>query len=183
MYSCGATRCLCCGYLGNSHIIKSCSNGFSSTITQLVNCNTRFVIYLVTCISCNIQYVGRTTRRLGDRMRDHFSHIRTNKNTNLARHFNQFHHQSVQAYKLLKFRPLKGWIVPSSRAGRRCTEFLSWTPISPRVYILSGILLINLNSLLNLVRVLPLSACFYLEYYLLALSNLVYYMITFFIIW
>lgn len=83
IYRCGAPRCSSCSHLGDPHTVTSCSNGFALTIAQLVNCHTRFVIYLITCIECNIQYVGRTTKSLSDRMRDHFSYIRTNKNTNI----------------------------------------------------------------------------------------------------
>lgn len=78
IFECGATRCSCCEHLGGPHVITSCFNSYSVNVKQLVNCPTKFVVYLVTCISCHVQNVGRTTRRLCDRMRDHFSNINTN---------------------------------------------------------------------------------------------------------
>lgn len=67
------------------------SNGRIFHSKHFFNCNTTNVINAITCKSCNIQYVGLTTHRLRNRFRAHLSDIRTEKSTNVARHFNNHH--------------------------------------------------------------------------------------------
>lgn len=60
-------------------------------IDKFYNCNTSNVLYVITCGACSIQYVGRTTRRLRDRFREHLVDKRGLKSTNVAHHFNSMH--------------------------------------------------------------------------------------------
>lgn len=95
LFRCSATRHSTCNVLDDPHIIISCFNGFSLTIKQLVNCHTKYVIYIITCTACDIQYIGRTTRCLSDRITDHLSDIKTTKNTNIEKHFNLYHQRNT----------------------------------------------------------------------------------------
>lgn len=60
-------------------------------IQIFINCNTRNIVYLITCKACAVQYVGRTTRRLRDGLHDHVYDTEKEHNTNVARHFNGTH--------------------------------------------------------------------------------------------
>lgn len=65
-YRCGADICPCCLHTIVGDRFSSSVSGRSYTVGKYINCNTKYVIYLITCKDCHIQYVGRTTRRLRD---------------------------------------------------------------------------------------------------------------------
>ena len=54
-----------------------------------INCQTMNCIYLITCSSCGIQYVGQTKNKLLTRFNSHFYDISHNSDTTVARHFNK----------------------------------------------------------------------------------------------
>lgn len=62
-----------------------------------MNWNTKFLVYVITCEMCHIQYVGRTTRRLKDRLYDHLYDIEKNKSTDVAKYWNDIHHKDVSS--------------------------------------------------------------------------------------
>ncbi|OCT90319.1 hypothetical protein XELAEV_18018931mg [Xenopus laevis] len=83
--SCGCMLCIC-----DSKKFKSTVTGREFEIKGYINCNTTFVIYLITCSKCQKQYVGCTTRKLKERAREHLSQIknsRTAEKGNITRHF------------------------------------------------------------------------------------------------
>lgn len=67
--------------------------GTEFDIRELITCNTTHVTYVIEC-PCRKQYVGRTTRPLRVRIREHITNIRKGfPKHNLSRHFNEFHHR------------------------------------------------------------------------------------------
>ena len=88
------------------------STKFSSSVTKesyclnncdniSLACNTKNVVYLVTCELCGVQYVGMTTGQLRSRFYGHRSSLRADKvHTWLYDHFRSFgheaHHMKVQ---------------------------------------------------------------------------------------
>lgn len=50
--------------VNNTQFFCYSSNGTTHKIHSFINCNTKFVIYLITCTACSIQYVGCTTNPL-----------------------------------------------------------------------------------------------------------------------
>ncbi|OCT56045.1 hypothetical protein XELAEV_180029711mg, partial [Xenopus laevis] len=56
MFKCGASRCLTCAQVTKTKMFKSSMTGRQYTIRWFINCNTSFVIYLLECKVCNIQY-------------------------------------------------------------------------------------------------------------------------------
>ena len=62
-------------------------------ITTTITCTSRNIIYLITCLKCNIQYVGETHRMLKDRFAEHQGYVR-NKDLSKATglHFNSAGH-------------------------------------------------------------------------------------------
>ena len=71
---------------------------FSSSVTKKhyvvvnhnskpLNCTTRYVIYLITCRKCGVQYVGETSQKLHERVNGHRVAIRAKANTLLSTAF------------------------------------------------------------------------------------------------
>ena len=87
---CGSNKCLCCSSLNCDIIFKSNSTGrkFIFNKRGSFNCKTKNVIYLITCKTCNLQYVGQTTQALHCRLNGHRNSIlHQNRNTFLTKHF------------------------------------------------------------------------------------------------
>lgn len=59
---------------------------------DILTCGTDWVIYLIYCHICRIQYVGRTTQKLRQRMNQHRYDIRALNGTALHTHFNIYNH-------------------------------------------------------------------------------------------
>ena len=92
-HKCKHRRCKCCNFIIPYYKLK---NKILQTITipnvKNLNCNTNNLIYLINCNKCNLQYIGQTSRKLKERFTDHFSNIKTYKNTAISIHFNQPSH-------------------------------------------------------------------------------------------
>ena len=85
-------------------------------INDFINCNTTHVIYRLTCTCPNIFYVGRTKRRLRDRLAEHKYAIRTNNiNYPIARHFNKCHNNNDSLLRIIGMEHIK----PLPRGGDR----------------------------------------------------------------
>lgn len=65
-YKYGMKGCDYCRYIKKVQGVCSSPTVKTFDITSFINCNTKFLIYVITCDLCHIQYVGRTTRRLKD---------------------------------------------------------------------------------------------------------------------
>lgn len=94
-FKCGTPRCGMCKYLIQGNEVTSCVTKKKFCIKQYLNCNTRHVVYVMTCNSCHIQYVGCTTRMFKERMREHLGGMRSERSTgnfsNPAKHFRDVH--------------------------------------------------------------------------------------------
>ena len=86
--SCNGKRCQTCNFLTNSSSFRSTTYNKTFQIKTECNCGTKDFVYLITCIKCNIQYVGESGQSLRDRMNNHKSTIIANKKTAIAIHFN-----------------------------------------------------------------------------------------------
>ena len=88
-YGCSAVKCQACRlHAPPSKTCKITHNNTRYSVQGKINCNTRNIIYVVTCEKCGKQYVGETGRSLRDRLNDHKSDIRNKRRTPLATHFN-----------------------------------------------------------------------------------------------
>ena len=93
--TCGAKNCQCCAVLAPTNMFQSYSTGrkFILISASSFNCKTRYVVYLISCKSCGMQYVGQTKQPLHKRLNGHRATIRNNKlNTFLCQHFNSDKH-------------------------------------------------------------------------------------------
>lgn len=93
----GTFKCGLCSHCPN---IKECkefidlNSGNTYKIKSFINCNTTFVVYRLSC-PCNCFYVGRTKRRLKDRVSEHKRAIvKNNFDYPIARHFFQCHNSN-----------------------------------------------------------------------------------------
>ncbi len=115
----GVYRCYNCPHC--AHLIPSKAfTDFKSNkeykIKDFINCNTTFVIYRLSCPCPGVFYVGRTKRRLRDRLAEHKYAIRTgNADYQMAQHFLQAHNKNDS---LLKIEALEH-IRPLDRGGDR----------------------------------------------------------------
>jgi hypothetical protein len=89
---CHTPRCNCCNIIDIGPSFNSAKNNSHFFVNRNMNCSSKNVIYLISCKKCRLQYVGETSMRLKDRLNNHMSTIRTNKNTAVAIHFNQTFH-------------------------------------------------------------------------------------------
>lgn len=86
---CTSTKCtLCATHIKETSTITSTTNRKTFKITNNLNCNSKNIIYVITCAKCGLQYVGETGRLAKDRLTDHRSAIRTHKETPIGIHFN-----------------------------------------------------------------------------------------------
>ena len=90
-----SSRCdLCKNFLIQDSKFKSFSTGRTYKINQNLSCSSKNVVYLASCMKCNLQYVGSTSTEFKVRFRNHKSSMRTNKKTcELAVHFNCNQHE------------------------------------------------------------------------------------------
>lgn len=52
-----------------------------------MTCETENLIYMIQCRRCNLQYIGKTTRRLKERFNEHHRAVENQKATGPAEHF------------------------------------------------------------------------------------------------
>lgn len=70
-FKCASSRCTVCKYIDVSSTFESMATGQMYAIKQFVNCNTSYVVYLITCTLCSVQYVGSTVCKFRTRARRH----------------------------------------------------------------------------------------------------------------
>lgn len=89
-FKCG--HCNHCPTIVKSKTFEDAHGHRTHDIRHFINCKTTFVIYKLECPLCNVFYIGRTKRRLQDRVSEHKYAIRTkNENYPMARHFKDQH--------------------------------------------------------------------------------------------
>ncbi|MCP4490897.1 MAG: GIY-YIG nuclease family protein [Gammaproteobacteria bacterium] len=90
-------NCLCCPMIYECGLVKSTilRRQYHPIVKKGVSltCETRSVIYLITCKKCEIQYVGQTKRALKDRILEHRrSVLKKGAGTFLSKHFSNDQH-------------------------------------------------------------------------------------------
>ena len=77
--TCKIPSCLTCSIFNTSHFFRSTITGRVYHIdSPTLNCKSRNLIYLLTCLGCHLQYVGETRQELQNRMSDHRSSLNVN---------------------------------------------------------------------------------------------------------
>ena len=93
-FKCERNRCdLCQNFFVESKSFLSLQTGKKYTIHSRLTCDSKNVIYLVSCKKCRLQYIGSTTTDFRISFRNHKSAMLTNKTTcEVAVHFNKTPH-------------------------------------------------------------------------------------------
>ena len=85
--------CITCPKMDHSNVVTS-NTDISYKIPGKFNCQSKNVIYVLTCGIHNVQYVGETQQTLNARFRLHESMINTKKENPVADHFNEDDHSN-----------------------------------------------------------------------------------------
>ena len=87
-------NCSICPFVSEGKIVKSTATNHTVEINKQVNCQTKNILYCITCERCTVQYIGETERSLQDRFSEHKGYAinqKTNKTT--GEHFSQKGHR------------------------------------------------------------------------------------------
>ena len=115
--SCEDKRCKTCKARNFGKSFNSSSTGICYNINQEMNCKTKNVYYLLTCESCDDQYVGETKRQLNYRIKSHNSDIRLKKNgLPIVKHFEKCSPANFNVTAIEKCRSRDSYI----RKAREC---------------------------------------------------------------
>ena len=107
---CGRKRCQCCKMITSAGTVKS-SSGATVRLRQNTDCTTENVVYLISCSSCNKQYVGETKGPLNKRMnghRDDWRH-RWFERSPTAEHFHSADHDFLSNASICCLEHNKEW--------------------------------------------------------------------------
>lgn len=102
-FGCNTPKCITCGVAQHGAGFKSETTGKEYKIKQYINCDTKSVVYLVTCQMCKVQYVGCTMRKLRNRIAEHVLGIKnptSSKISNVAKHFIECHQRDYSGLKV-----------------------------------------------------------------------------------
>ena len=64
-------NCPICPYVKEGKRVKSSATNFSVEINRKVNCQSKNVVYCITCDRCNVQYIGESERKLQEKFTEH----------------------------------------------------------------------------------------------------------------
>ena len=84
------------------------------------DCNSFNIVYLITCLKCELQYVGETKNKLRDRMNGLRSVVHLNKDTPIGIHFNSPNHNLTH----LRIIPIE--LLPSLSITQRRSREQYW---------------------------------------------------------
>ena len=90
-YKCDHARCMTCATIVNLTRIKLKSE--SRPIHGHFTCETRALVDLITCSSCNAVYIGETGQKLREKLNGHRADIRNGNDTPVGVHFCQPGHE------------------------------------------------------------------------------------------
>jgi hypothetical protein len=105
-YTCLKPRCRTCPYSSRAHTFRSHTHSKVYTIKQKLTCESKNLVYLITCSFCGLQYVGQTKNSLRVRHTQHKYSILSQKDTPVSHHFNSPNH-SLQHYTILAIEGVK----------------------------------------------------------------------------
>ena len=115
----GCYKCMHCPHCSNVEQTKTFMDFKTNKtykINDFINCSTTHVIYRLTCTCPGVFYVGRTKRRLRDRLAEHKYAIRTNNMVYpIARHFKEMHNSNDGLLRIIGLEQIK----PLTRGGDR----------------------------------------------------------------
>ena len=68
-------NCPICPFIQTGKTVKAAATQFSAEINAQVNCQSRNIIYCISCQKCRAQYVGQSERTLQSRFSEHRGYV------------------------------------------------------------------------------------------------------------
>ncbi len=84
---CHQKRCTTCQHFNSNQHFNCTVTRRKYRIRHNFTCSSNNIIYLITCKKCKKQYVGKTTKRLKDRIVRHRASIKSQQKVYLSKHF------------------------------------------------------------------------------------------------
>ena len=82
-------NCPICPFVKEGRYVKSNASNHTVEINRQVNCQTKNILYCITCKKCNVQYIGESERTLQDRFSEHKGYVVNQKlNKTTGEHYN-----------------------------------------------------------------------------------------------
>ena len=97
----------CCRQIRNTNTFKSTQTKEEFKIYHHVTCKSKFVIYLLECIKCNIQYVGKSEWPMNIRLNKHRNDVFREDAIIVCQHFKQISHSFNEHAKITIIEQLK----------------------------------------------------------------------------
>ena len=86
-------NCPICPFVVESRIVKSTATDTVVELNAAVTCQTRNIIYCITCTKCKEQYIGQSERSLQNRFSEHRDYVKQEKVGKVTGwHFNKRSH-------------------------------------------------------------------------------------------
>ena len=76
-------NCPICPFVQTGKSVKATGSNFHVEINRPVNCQTRNILYCISCDRCPAQYIGQSERSLQDRFSEHRGYV-SNRNMSKA---------------------------------------------------------------------------------------------------
>ena len=87
-HSCCRLHCTTCQHFYPSNYIHSSTTNETFYIRHPFSCDSKNIIYLITCTNCKKQYVGKSAKTLRERICQHHSSIKKDQCRYISKHFN-----------------------------------------------------------------------------------------------
>ena len=101
---CSTKGCLCCNQLRYTNKFKSSTTNRTYKVFHETNCKSQFVVYLLECKQCKLQYIGKSKWQFNIHLNDYCLHIKNQEIKKLLpveQHFllpnHDFEHDAVYA--------------------------------------------------------------------------------------
>ena len=85
---CNASRCLSCQQITATTTFASTQTKEKFNMYHKVSCKSNYVIYLLECLRCKIQYVGKSETSFHIRLNNHRKDIKSPNTIEPCQHFN-----------------------------------------------------------------------------------------------
>ena len=87
MYKCN--NCPVCPYIKTDKMIKAHGSDCKVELTKRYTCQSKNLVYVISCSKCGVQYVGETEKSLQKRFSQHLGYVRNDHlNKATGQHFN-----------------------------------------------------------------------------------------------
>lgn len=101
---CLGPRCQKCHFLPQTSSVTI--NNFTLYIKTKLDCNSQAILYIITCLRCNLHYVGESKNMFRTRCTQHLSDIRHSRPTDIATHFRSPNHDISTDFRMVPIQQI-----------------------------------------------------------------------------